>query len=126
MNDRRKTLALAKLMEVSFQAAQADMAKLNGEEAQLRQRMRDLTDEVSRRATAMRPIDEPATIAGADLRWHCWIDQRKAKINAELARVLARQETCRIRLSKSFGKRQIAAAIAAKSDSAARKPDYES
>lgn len=114
MNERRKAQDLAQLMEMSFQADQAEMAMLNRDEVKLRQRLSDLADDISRRAMTTRPVDEPATIAGADLRWHCWIDQRKAKINAELARVLAKKEICRVRLTRSFGRKQVSAAMAAK------------
>lgn len=99
---------LAALSGLTFRAAQARMAKLLAREADLRRNLAQLTESRSAQARASRAPNEAALVAGADIRWHHWVDQRRAIINTELAQVLALQDNCRVALKQAFGRDQAA------------------
>ncbi|WP_341367488.1 hypothetical protein [Yoonia sp. BS5-3] len=122
---------LTVLSGLSFRAAQARMAALLEREARLRRNLLQLTESRSAQAQASRAPDEAALVAGADIRWHHWVDQRRAVINTELAQVLALQENCRAALKEAFGREQAAQSLferAAREGSRKRKrqENYES
>lgn len=122
---------LVDLSAVSFRAAQAKMAELLTREAGLRRNLAQLTDSRAAQAKAPRQSDEAALIAGADIRWHHWVDQRRAVINTELAQVLALQEKCRAQLVRAFGRDQVAQTLLGQLVEAdqvkkQRRADYES
>ncbi len=102
---------LVALSGISFRAAQARMAELLAREADLRRNLAQLTESRSAQANAPRAPDEAALVAGADIRWHHWVDQRRATINMELAQVLALQDNCRFALKKAFGRDQVAQSL---------------
>lgn len=102
---------LVNLSGLSFRAAQARMAELLTREADLRRNLELLTESRTVQAHAPRTSDEAALKAGADIRWHQWVDQRRATINTELAQVLALQEHCRIALARTFGRDQVAQSL---------------
>lgn len=102
---------LVELSGVSYRAAQARLAELLAREADLRRNLTQLTESRSAQVHAPRAPDEAALVAGADIRWHHWVDQRRATINMELAQVLALQENCRFALKKAFGRDQVAQSL---------------
>ena len=102
---------LQDLTGLALRALQTEMHRLSAKEQALRQNLSDLT---AQRATqGMRAADDPALIAGADLRWQQWVDQRRAMVNMELAQVLALMANCQQRLQRAFGRDQVALSIAA-------------
>jgi len=111
MNDTKQITNIKQLTGLNFRAAQSEMAALLQQEARLRTNLADLIE--SRRARAMQSglPDDPAMIAGADLRWHRWVDQRRAIINGELAQILSAKESCRAKLQRAFGRDQAAQAM---------------
>lgn len=100
---------LAILTSVSLRAAQAEMADLKAHEADLRQNLIDLA---AQKLRDPRAEDDPALIAGADLRWQQWVDQRRAAVNAELAKLLALIDNRQHRLRGLFGRDQAVRALA--------------
>ncbi|MEL6839622.1 MAG: hypothetical protein AAFP85_10040 [Pseudomonadota bacterium] len=112
MNDDLERLeGLTQIAGLAFRAAQAEMATLARREADLRRNLAQLTESKSTLARSARRSDEAALIAGADMRWHQWVDQRRATINAELAQVFALMENCREKLRQAYGKDQAAEAL---------------
>jgi hypothetical protein len=124
----RGIAGLAVLTAVALRAAQAEMADLKQREADLRQNLADLA---AQKLRDVRAEADPALIAGADLRWQQWVDQRRAAVNAELAQVLALIENRQHRLRGLFGRDQAARALADKAQKdhklqQLRARDYES
>lgn len=119
---------LQRLTGLALHATRSEMASLRAREADLREKLVTLA---AQKQQAPRAADDPALIAGADLRWQQWVDQRRAAINAELAQVLAQSDNCRMRLRATFGRDQAARALAEQAWTAdrlraARAADYES
>ncbi|WP_019955541.1 hypothetical protein [Yoonia vestfoldensis] len=100
---------LQNLTDLALRAAQADLAALKAKEADLRQNLIALSGQKTRDP---RPLHDPALVAGADLRWQRWVDQRRAAINAELAQVMALIDNSQRRLRGLFGRDQAARALA--------------
>jgi len=131
MNDLRRIASLAQMTGLAFRAAQGEMAALQRKEDELRANLATLV--ADRQAQAERALNAgtPGLMAGADMRWHRWGDQRRATINAELANVLARKEACKAKLQQAFGRDQATKKLVthAQTDAAlwqARRADYES
>ena len=89
-----------------YTAAQANMASLTRRESEIKSQLAGLVE--TRVAAANRVQSEPdaAMIAGADLRWHRWIDQRRAILNSELAQLRASKAAVQKRLQKAFGRHE--------------------
>jgi hypothetical protein len=127
----KKTQDLGRLTRLALQAAQAEMRALTDKENALRENLAQLTAQKTDLARIARASDDPALIAGADLRWQYWVDGRRAAINLELAQVLAQRDDCRHRLRLAFGRDQAAIALHRLADLSARqiakrKAAYES
>ncbi len=96
--------ALLPLAGVLADAAEARLAALRREEADLRGRLAAL--EAARRDRAGRALaPDLALRAGADLRWEAWVGGRSAEMTAELARLLARIEGAKAELRREAGRR---------------------
>lgn len=108
MNRKRDHDGLVQLSGLRLRVAQADMADILNREAALRRNLEQLIESKKTQAIAPRESDEAALIAGADIRWHQWVDQRRAAINAELAQIRVQKETCRAKLMNAFGRDQAA------------------
>ncbi|MFQ1700444.1 hypothetical protein ACJ5NV_07595 [Loktanella agnita] len=104
MKQSKDMAGLIQISELQYRTAQADMARIRTREEDLRRKLAQLIESKSAQAIATQRSDAAALIAGADIRWHRWVDQRRAAINAELAQVLALKENSRVRLQNAFGR----------------------
>jgi hypothetical protein len=104
--------ALARLTDAAFAAETARMAGFAARVAALRKQLATL-DEGLNDHKAGDPAD-PATKAGADLRWRRWVASRRLALNGEMARALAAQDAARLRLARAFGRHQAAITLAGK------------
>ena len=79
-------------------------------EKRLRDNLAQLVQE--KRRTIERDVpDDAARAAGADIRWHRWVDERRAIINIELAQVLSEKLECQRSLARAFGRDQAVATL---------------
>lgn len=106
--DLKQLKGLRKLAALQFQARQKEMAELHQQEAALQQNLADLLGDRAARDAVKAGAADPAMRAGADVRWHAWIDQRRAVINQELAKVRARMAALEPKLRRAFGKDLVA------------------
>lgn len=97
---------LTPVVELAFQAAQRNLAQHKARVRELEQQLSEL--EMARsNALDNRPTeDDPALVAGADVLWQTWIDQRRKDINMELARLASEKPTLMAQLRKAFGKKE--------------------
>lgn len=96
--------ALLPLASALADTAEARLAALRREEAELRERIASL--ERARRDRAGRALaPDLALRAGADLRWEAWVGRSSAEMTAELARLLARIEDAKASLRREAGRR---------------------
>ncbi len=131
MTDRDRLDKLGELSGLQFRAAQAEMATLLRREERLRQNLTQLTRSKQSQARAPRAPDDAALVAGADIRWHQWVDQRRSTINGELAQVLALKDSCMQKLRTAFGRDQAVTGlqkrqVRAQKQRMRRKESYES
>lgn len=110
---RHEIKSLLTLAEVAFAAEQAKLAHLNRQECALRDQLTNLVADRNEQAREG-PSDSPAKRAGADVRWHRWIDTRRETLNRELAQILARRTRVVADVRRSFGKKEALAALCAK------------
>lgn len=116
MTTLRDLQALAQLTGAVFATQQAQMGALRQAEQAIRDKLAGL--ENARRARALSLTDpDPALLAGADLLWQTWIEQRRAALNGDLSRVLLAQETARAALGRAFGRDQVTEALNARARS---------
>lgn len=112
MTDDMKRLAgLVQLTGAQFRAVEAEMTALQQQEAQLRNSLAQLMKRRQTSSVSTCASETAAMIAGSDVRWQQWVDQRRAVINAELAKVLVAKEKCRSRLQRAFGRDQATQAL---------------
>ena len=105
MKKIEKIKKLHALTDMRFLALQTKMAELSGQEQDLRNTLAELSKSVSERQA--NPKDDAAMIAGADIRWHRWVDQRKTALNIELAKLTAQKESYQQVLKEAFGQYQV-------------------
>jgi hypothetical protein len=110
MNDLKRMRALKLLTQTQLAGVQSQFASLSTKENRLRNNLAQLVKE--KRQTAERSDHgDVARAAGADIRWHKWVDARRAIINTELAQVLGQKLECQQKLRRAFGKDQALDAI---------------
>jgi len=111
MSRKDEMAGIARLAGVVSDAAQARLAAQLRRIEELRTSLAAL--EGKRRSRALE-LTEPdaALLGGADLRWHRWIDGRRAMLNAELARALAEAGRARAALVQAFGRKLASEALA--------------
>lgn len=98
---------LSQITETVFEAAATRMAQLRQREAVLRATLSALEAERKTGADpASLPLDDPAQRAGAAVLWLQWIDKRRSKLNAELARTLVQIDISRTALLRAHGRHQ--------------------
>lgn len=105
MSKDLKLQDLAKLSTIKLQVVQVEMAKLKEREAALRLSIKNLSESKHHQISTASASD-PALIAGANIRWHQWVDQRKTSVNYELAQVLAQRERYLAQLKLAFGQNE--------------------
>ena len=105
MNERDDLRALARLAGISHAAHEARFAALLRQEAELRAKLDQLDQARRARAESLTEAD-PSLTAGADLRWHRWIESRRSALNADLARTLVRIATQRAEMARAFGRKE--------------------
>ncbi|PJI86116.1 hypothetical protein BC777_2474 [Yoonia maricola] len=131
MSKATRLQALTELTQLRLQADQAKLAAVMVKEIDLRQTLHDLAVQRKQRIGTQLGHGDAGSLAGADLNWQLWVDQRRTAINSELALVLAEKAECTVMLRKSFGQDQAAqqvhrAAQAAARTVALRRLHYES
>lgn len=104
---------LTQLTEAAFAANRTRMGALRQAEQSLHDRLAALDGARRVRAAGLTEAD-PALMAGADLLWHSWIEQRRVALNAELSRNLVAQEAARAALALTFGRDQATRSLAAR------------
>ena len=108
---------LKEVLEAAFQAEQARLAEVSGRieavRAQLDALHRPPVPEAGQEGSA-------TAMAGANMRWRTWVEQRRRRLNEELARLLQEKEARRADLAAAFGKLQAAEAMQVKLQAQAR------
>lgn len=99
------------LTTLQLRAEEAKFAELKRREAEIRQVLADLKSERAGRMATVGQAPDLAFAAGADVRWLCWVDQRRSALNVELAQLLAVQDAMREALRRAFGRDQAAKAL---------------
>ena len=105
--------ALTQLTGAAFAAQQARMEALRQAAQTLRDKLSALDGARKARARSLTEAD-PALLAGADLLWQSWIEQRRAALNGELSRNQVAQDLARAALALAFGRNQATEALAAR------------
>jgi hypothetical protein len=105
--------ALEDLTSTVFEAAAGRMEFLRRRETALRDTIASLErQKLTRAAETEAAADDPAARAGADVRWHQWIDRRRSQLNLELARTLVQVDAARQSLRQAHGRHQATAELA--------------
>lgn len=115
MNSKQQLKELLLITQAAFQIAQMDLAKLRHQEAELVKTLRSLSDSLRARANSELSQADAALMAGADVNWQSWVEQRRQLLNQELALCLAAQERFRDAAQKAFGREQAVLALAKRS-----------
>lgn len=113
MTSSRDLRALSRLTGAVFATQQARMGALRQAELAIREKLAGLQSARKSRALSLTDAD-PALLAGADLLWQTWIEQRRSALNAELSRVLLAQEAARAALGRAFGRDRATEALCAR------------
>jgi hypothetical protein len=100
---------LLPLLEMAYQAEQLKMAKIITRIQDLRSQLQAL--ERPRRASA--PDINVATMAGVDLLWERWVQDRKVLINQELALASRDRELAKALVVKALSKLEAAKQVSA-------------
>lgn len=106
MTRKADIAGLRSLTDLRLRIAKAEMAQLVEREMALRQNWRDLQERKRNQTQFLRTTDDSALIAGADIHWHRWVDQQRAKINEALLQVMLKKNACRATLNAAFGRDQ--------------------
>lgn len=105
MTKRQKMQGLKRLTAAKLLAERTRYAQYLAKEDRLRRNLEQLVKDRHRKSPPAGHLD-PAFAAGADVRWHQWVDARRTVINTELARVLALKSESQRSLQRAFGKDQ--------------------
>lgn len=101
--------ALDKLHEVAETAYRADLAVLHeiaAEEAEIRNEIAALIDEIARADAQDALSAMPLRNIGGDVLWRGWVGRKRAQLNMRLATTLVRKQQAMARLTLSFGKKK--------------------
>jgi len=101
LNDLQRVLPV---LEMSFQAQQLRMSKVNERIEVLRDQIREIDKPTSHTGDAL----TPAVRAGADMRWQTWAQNRKALINQELALAMRDRELVRVEMTAALSRLEAA------------------
>jgi hypothetical protein len=113
--------ALQMIVQARHALVQSRMADIQRREGDIRETMAALgQDRSARAADIVEAKDEDAALqAGQDLRWHHWIDGRKARLNGDLATLAQHKEWLRAELARQTGRKDVVETLV-KQDRAAR------
>lgn len=104
MNAKIKQLRkLTRITEAKRTMAEAELASLMAQEAELKALLSQMGLQVSARANEMGLGWDTARLANADTRWQAWVEQRRVSINAELAQIYLQRESVVARLTRAVG-----------------------
>jgi hypothetical protein len=103
MTKAQQLRTLKKLADAHLMAVRARYANLSNQEDRLCENLAQLAKDKNRTGNRDHK-DDPALVAGVDVLWHKWVDQRRGVINIELARVRAAKSECQRHLRQAFGK----------------------
>ena len=104
MTERNQFADLVHLTQVRFDSDQARLARITAAENELRAHIGGLTQQQSRRALNRSEQLDSAVVMGVDMRWDIWAEQRKTRLNQQLARLLVEKEHCVRQMRQSFAK----------------------
>lgn len=104
---------LKDVMSAKLLAEQAKLDRLHREEQALRKQLADLVQDRNETAHQTRGPGDAALQAGADVRWHRWIDARRGHLNQELALLIAKRERQLQMVRKAFGRNEAVDALRA-------------
>lgn len=106
--------ALCQLTDAVLQAERSRLRDILQRESGLRRRLADL--EALKRGALSLSEDDMAAVrhCGADVLWQGWAARRRAALQQELARVLARKARRLADLHRAHGKHEAAGALAAR------------
>lgn len=106
MNETKRLQQLAMITKTELNIAQMNLAKLRRREAELRDALTALSVALRDRAESSHGDPDAARIAGADVNWQAWVEQRRRLINQELALCLAKQDQSKEIVARAFGREQ--------------------
>lgn len=95
---------LLPLFEMAYEVEQMKVAKITAKMDRLRRQLSALDRPKDTTAGTL----TAAVVAGADLRWEKWAQDRKALINRELAKAARDREQAKTGLIKALSKREAA------------------
>ena len=117
---RQSLKDLADLTDAVFRGRVAILQQLAAEEAKIRQTLSNL--ENARNTVSLESsVDAEMRALGADLLWQGWVTRQQMEQNIHLANLLVRKDAIRRELQASFGRAQVAGALLAAAESAARR-----
>ncbi len=105
---------LLQVAEVAFAAEQAKLAQLSRAETELRDQLSSLASSRQSRIEGAGAQATPAARAGAEVRWHRWIDTRREALNRELAQNLAKRAKLIAAVRLAFGRKEALTALVAR------------
>ena len=98
-------LRLESIQELKTLKSQRDIRDISKQEAVLRQQIATL-DNHRHACHALEADGQVMRSIGADILWLAWIDRRKSELMIDLAKLLARKETAKVKGRKDAGRQE--------------------
>ncbi|WP_136635987.1 hypothetical protein [Pseudooceanicola onchidii] len=111
---------LCRVTDAAYQGDLAKMQEMAREESNLRATLDDLDRQLRESLGGAIEGDAPWRAIGADEAWRKWLMRRRAEVNMQLARVLARKAEAVATLKRSFARKQVSEDILAMKQEEAR------
>ncbi len=108
---------LLDLAQVAFASEQSKLAALSRRESAIRAQLETLIQSRAQSAL-LKDAESAAMKAGAEVRWHRWIDTRRETLNRELAQVMALRAQSVAAVRRAFGKKEALAGLLSQSKAA--------
>ncbi len=102
---------LYRLFSAQFDAEQVVLGRERAVEQELKRSLEAISLQHQTRAKDPLAHGDAAWLAGADMQWALWAEQRRALINSKIAESRAHQHRIESRLRKFFGKKQALASL---------------
>lgn len=106
MSEVKRLKQLTMIVEAELNIAQMNLANLRRREMEMREALTALSVALRDRVNASQDDPDVARLAGADVNWQAWVEQRRRLINQELALCLATQDQSKEAVAKAFGREQ--------------------